>query len=95
VDEDVFFNGNSFFSTSFNDDLKVGDQIDVIHYGISKRYYNYMNVLLSVAGNTGGGPFQSPPVSVRGNIVNTTNEQNYPLGYFNLSETDARNYIVQ
>jgi hypothetical protein len=95
VDKDEFFNGNPFFSVSFNDDLKPEDKIDVIHYGISQRYFEYMSVLLSVSGNAGGGPFQSPPVSVRGNIVNTTNEQNYPFGYFNLSEIDTKSYTIQ
>jgi hypothetical protein len=95
VNDDKFFQGNSFFSLSNNDDLSAGDQIAVTHYGISRSYYNYMNILLSVAGNTGGSPFQSPPATVRGNIINATNFDNYALGYFRLSETDSANYIVQ
>ena len=95
VDQDEFFNGNRFFSISQNNDLKVGDKIEVIHYGISKTYYNYMSVLVSIAGNNGGGPFQSPPATVRGNIINTTNVADYPLGYFSLSEVDIKNYKIE
>ena len=95
VDQDEFFNGNKFFSISQNNDLKIGDKIEVTHYGISKAYYNYMSVLVSIAGNNGGGPFQSPPATVRGNIINTTNSADYPLGYFSLSEVDTRNYTIQ
>ena len=95
VDQDEFFNGNKFFSISQNNDLKVGDKIEVTHYGISKAYYNYMSVLVSIAGNNGGGPFQSPPATVRGNIINTTNAADYPLGYFSLSEVDIKNYTIQ
>lgn len=95
VDQDEFFNGNKFFSISQNNDLKVGDKIEVTHYGISKAYYNYMSVLVSIAGNNGGGPFQSPPATVRGNIINTTNSADYPLGYFSLSEVDIKNYTIQ
>lgn len=95
VSDDKFFQGNSFFSLSNNEDLSAGDQADVTHYGISRSYYNYMNILLSVAGNTGGSPFQSPPATVRGNIINTTNFDNYALGYFRLSETDTENYVIQ
>ena len=95
VDDDTYFQGNTFFSLSQNSDLKVGDEIEVTHYGISKAYYNYLSVLLSIAGNNGGGPFQSPPATVRGNIINTTNSSNYALGYFSLSETDTKNYIIQ
>jgi hypothetical protein len=95
ADQDIFFDGNKFFSISQNDDLKMGDAIEVSHYGISKSYYNYLTVLVSIAGNNGGGPFQSPPATVRGNIVNTTNPANFPLGYFSLSEVDIKNYKIQ
>lgn len=95
VDRDEFFDGNEFFSLSRNDELKKGDNIKVAHYGISKAYYNYMSILVSISGNTGGGPFQTPPATVRGNIVNTTDKANFPLGFFALSEIDVRDYTVQ
>lgn len=95
VDQDDFFDGNEFFSLSQNEELKTGDKIEITHYGISKAYYNYMSVLVSIAGNNGGGPFQSPPATVRGNIINTTDKANYPLGYFALNEIDVRNYTVE
>lgn len=95
TDEDQFFQGNEFFSISQNEDLKAGDKIEITHLGISKTYYNYMSVLISITGNSNGGPFQSPPATVRGNIINTTNFDNYALGYFSLSETDSRIYTIQ
>ncbi|MBF4516224.1 DUF4249 domain-containing protein [Flavobacterium sp. ANB] len=94
VDEDKFFQGNEFFSLSDDDELKIGDKISLTHYGISKQYYNYMSILVSIAGNNSGGPFQSPPATVKGNIINTTDKNNYPLGYFSLSETDSRTYTI-
>ncbi|MGL2987766.1 DUF4249 domain-containing protein [Flavobacterium sp. RSSA_27] len=95
VDRDEFFDGNDFFSISQNDELKKGDKIEIAHYGISKAYYNYMSILANISGNNGGGPFQSPPATVRGNILNTTDKANYPLGYFSLSEIDQRSYTIQ
>ncbi|MGA9637601.1 DUF4249 family protein [Flavobacterium sp.] len=95
ADEDTLFQGNRFFSLSRSNEIKKGDEVIVTHYGISKTYYNYLNVLISIAGGGGGGPFQSPPATVRGNIINTTNKADYALGYFNLSEIDSRNYTVQ
>ncbi|MBS7255879.1 DUF4249 domain-containing protein [Flavobacterium branchiicola] len=95
VDEDKFFNGNEFFSLSDDEDLIVGNEIEITHFGISKQYYNYMNILVSIAGNNVGGPFQSPPATVKGNIVNVTNKENYPLGYFSLSEIDTKKYTIQ
>ncbi|MEO8534873.1 MAG: DUF4249 domain-containing protein [Flavobacterium sp.] len=93
--EDKFYQGNEIFSSSDDDDLKPGDQIEITHYGISEVYYDYMNILVSIAGSNVGGPFQSPPATVKGNIVNTTDKSNYPLGYFSLSEMDTKKYIIE
>lgn len=94
ADEDKFFNGNEFFSLSDDEDLVAGNEIEITHFGISKQYYNYMNILVSVAGSNVGGPFQSPPATVKGNIVNVTNKDNYPLGYFSLCETYSVKYKI-
>jgi hypothetical protein len=95
ADEDTYFNGNEFFSITQNDSLKVGDKINITHSGISKSYYNYINIIISLTGDNAGGPFQSPPSTIRGNVVNTTNPSNYPLGYFSVSEIDAKEYTIQ
>ena len=94
VGTDKFTDGNQNFGLYINEDIAAGDQLDITIYGISKRYYEYMNklILISVGGN---GPFSTPPATVRGNIINQTNSANFALGYFNLSETDYRNYTVQ
>lgn len=47
--------------------------------GISEPFYNYLYILRSQGGNNGGGPFQSQPATVKGNVVNQTNPENYPL----------------
>lgn len=93
--EDKFYQGNEFYSITDDEDLKTGDEIEVTHYGISKQYFNYMNILVSIAGSNAGGPFQSPPATVKGNIINTTDKSNYPLGYFSLSESDTQKYKVE
>ncbi|OYU79399.1 MAG: hypothetical protein CFE23_14270 [Flavobacterium sp. BFFFF1] len=94
--DDEFDQGNETFALYINEDIKAGDNLDMSIYGISQRYYDYMNKLISIAGNSGNGsPFQSPPATVRGNIVNTTDENNYSLGYFNISEVTTQNYVVQ
>ena len=93
--DDGFTQGNENFGLYNNEDLKSGDNLDLTLYGISKRYFEYMRKLTAVAGSSSGGPFATPPATVRGNIVNQTNAKNFALGYFTLSETDYRNYIVQ
>ncbi len=99
VIDDLFFNGNPYFSITFgggnNEKLKTGDVVKVTHYGISKQYNNFMDILLANSGNGGGaGPFSTAPATVRGNIKNNTNEADFPFGYFSLSETDTRTYTV-
>jgi hypothetical protein len=91
---DKFFQGNEAFSLSDDEDLKPGDEVKITHLGISNQYYNYMDILISVASG-GNAMFQSPPVNVKGNIINTTNKDNFPLGYFSLSETDTEIYTIQ
>lgn len=93
--EDISFQGNQIFGLFRSDKLVAGQNFEVTLSGISRQYYNYMRILISIAGNnSGGSPFQSPSATVRGNIINTTNDANFPLGYFSLSEQDSRNYIV-
>lgn len=95
VSTDEFTNGNQKSWRFSDEDLTKGTAITITHYGISENYYNYMNKLISVAGSSGGSPFQTPPATLRGNIINTTNIDNYALGYFSLCETDYRKYIIE
>ena len=95
VAADKFFQGNQIFSIYTSKDLKSGDHLEINSFGVSERYYNYINILISIAGTSSGSPFQSPPSTVRGNVINATNAANYPLGFFSLSESDYKDYIVQ
>ena len=92
--KDEFFQGNQMFGFYSDKDLKAGDQLLFSLEGISLRYYNYMEKLLNISGSGGGSPFSTPPATLRGNIINQSNENDYPLGYFHLSEIDTRNYTV-
>ena len=95
VERDEFFQGNMMFGFYTNEKLKAGDQLFFTLEGITEKYYNYMNKLLNIAGGGGGNPFATPPATLRGNIVNQTNEANFPLGYFSLGEVDTAIYTVQ
>jgi Domain of unknown function (DUF4249) len=91
---DSFFQNNQMFGYLSNG-LEKDDTILFTLHGISETYYNYMNILLGIAGGNGGSPFQTPPATVRGNIVNQTNFNNFALGFFSLSETDTMSYTVE
>ncbi len=90
---DEAFEGNKISALFAHEDLEVGSNIDISIFGISRSYYNYMNILISNA--NGGGPFGLPPVKIKGNIKNETNPDNYALGYFRLGEIENRIYTVQ
>jgi hypothetical protein len=93
VTDDEFFNGNEV-STRFSDEdkIKPGKIVNITHRGISKNFYNYMNLILDIYG---GSPFSVPSGNIRGNIVNTTDSNNFAFGYFRLCEADKVSYLVK
>jgi len=95
VYKDEFTNGNQIFGYYTEEDLKSGDLVTIRNYGISKRFYEFMFVLLQQNSEEGGGPFETQPATVRGNCINQTNLDRYPLGYFRLSEVAELVYTVQ
>ena len=95
VVSDEFFQGNIMFGFYGSSETEPGITLDLSVQGVTKSYHNYMNKLITIAGSGSGNPFATPPATVRGNISNITNNANYPLGYFHLSEIDTVNYLVQ
>ena len=95
VVSDEFFQGNVMFGFYGSSETEPGITLDLSVQGVTKSYHNYMNKLITIAGSGSGNPFATPPATIRGNISNITNNANYPLGYFHLSEIDTVNYLVQ
>lgn len=91
--EDRFFENNELFGLYFSEDLKSGDELTFTLNGITQNYYNYMNILLNQTGS--GNPFGTPTSTIRGNVVNQTNFDNFALGYFRLSERSKVTYIIE
>ena len=81
----VFFYGEEFIK---------GSTVDFELRGISEGYFNYMQTLLTLSQTNNGGPFNSPPVEIRGNISNTTDASAYPYGYFSVSESDQLSFTI-
>lgn len=92
---DEFTNGNRTFAFFNDEDAKPGDLVGFQIQGISRGFYEYMFILRSQSGSSNGGPFQTQPSIVRGNIVNTTNPENFAFGYFRMSATNFLVYEVQ
>jgi hypothetical protein len=92
---DEFYQGNEMFAFYRDEDLEEGDVIEFSLQGITEKYSNYMSKLLSIAGSDGGNPFATAPATLRGNIVNKTNPDDYPFGFFHLAEIDSDVYTIQ
>ena len=95
VSEDRFYQGETFTFSYFYEDMIVGEEITVKILGIDERYYNYAELLIEQSEQEGGNPFLTVPALLRGNIINTTNPDNYALGYFNLSEANRINFTIE
>ena len=91
--EDRFFNGTDYNFSFFyqEDEIELPTNVMLRMSGITKDYFTYFRILQNQSATAGGGPFQSVPSSLLGNIINTTNEANFPLGYFHISETATIN----
>ncbi len=91
--QDEFYQGQTFNFSYFYDEEFLEEQygtenqeITIQIFGVEEAYYNYFNLVLEQA-ETDGSPFQTIPALVKGNIINITNEDNFPLGYFRISES--------
>lgn len=89
---DEFVNGNEINEKFGGTDLKPGKIMEITHRGISKNFFNYMGLILDAASSN---PFGAVPGNIRGNIVNTTDANNFALGYFRLCEANHVMYTVK
>ena len=85
VSDDEFYQDNTLTFSYFYEDISAGDTVTITLLGITKRFSNYVNIVLSQT-EASGGLFGSPIGTVRGNFINETNPDNFPLGYFSISE---------
>lgn len=92
ITNDEFYNGNEISTRYSHEDMKSGNTVKITHRGVSKNFYNYMKLILEASSSN---PFLVPPGNIRGNIVNTTDANNFALGYFRLCEADVVDYVVK
>lgn len=95
VYDDEFTDGNRIFAFHSDEDLVAGDELIIRGFGVSERFYEFMNILLQQTDDENGDPFETQPALVRGNCINETNPDNYPFGYFKVSEVSVFSYIVE
>ncbi|GGE44047.1 hypothetical protein GCM10010832_25100 [Psychroflexus planctonicus] len=94
LQSDEFSNGNRMSSSFSDEDLESGDLVEIEFYSISKAYYDFLFKLLLQTGSA-GGPFQAQPATVRGNIININDFDDYPFGYFSLSTFEKVSFTIE
>lgn len=75
-------------------EFQLGDTVRIEMYGLNQDIYNYYNELVSLLFND-GGLFSPPPVNPTTNIINETNHDNPPLGYFQVSSIIAKGVVIE
>ncbi|MEM9076543.1 MAG: DUF4249 domain-containing protein [Bacteroidota bacterium] len=90
VIDDEFFQDSEITFSYFYENVDPGDLLPITLFGIDDEFATYTELVLTQSGEDGGGPFAVPPATIKGNILNTTNSDNFPFGYFAISEFDAR-----
>ena len=91
VVSDEFFDGQLRTGVNPNDEIsfEVGDVATAQQLAISEEYHDFLFLLFEQTGNAGlsfvGNP---PPASIRGNLINLTNNTKRALGFFYAAEVE-------
>ena len=91
VAKDFYIDGNQFTFSFFIDKTEYFKKDEFVYIemtGITEECYNYLNILTSQAGAQNGRPFSSASSIIKGNIINQSNPEKFPLGYYRVSEFD-------
>ncbi|MGS2738485.1 DUF4249 domain-containing protein [Sinomicrobium sp. M5D2P17] len=95
VISDEFTDGNENFIENDNENYVAGATVGINVYGISQRYYDYINILVQQSGSDENGPFPTTPVQLKGNCTNVNDPNEEVLGYFRLGEFDTTSYTIE
>lgn len=94
VINDEFSDGNENYIENDNENYVAGVTVGINVYGISRRYYDYLNILIHQSGSDEGGPFPTTPVQLKGNVTNVNDPNEEVLGYFRLGGFDTTSYTI-
>lgn len=107
VTEDEFYQGQEFsFSYFYDEILNPGDELEVSIMGVDEDFAVYMNKLIEQSEGP-FGPFETPSITVRGNFINATNidndgtfdnttdPNNFALGYFAVVQEFRETVIIE
>ena len=91
VSRDLYTNGNQFTFSFFIDKteyFKNDEFVNIEMTGLTEEGFNYLNILTTQAGAQNGRPFSSASSIIKGNIINNSNPEMFPLGFYRVTEFD-------
>ncbi len=92
--DDEFIEEGSAFTFINNFDKQVDRDLKIKLIGADQRFAIYIDDLATITTDS-GGPFGVVPFKVRGNIVNITNPDNFPFGYFRVNEVYESTILLE
>lgn len=95
VTDDEFYQDSGLTFSFFYEDVEPGDLLTITMLGVNANFANFVDQTLTQAGENANGLFAVPTANIRGNFVNTTNQENFAFGYFSLSEFDVALLTVE
>ncbi|MGB3592185.1 MAG: DUF4249 domain-containing protein [Nonlabens sp.] len=93
--DDEFSDGNRSSTIFFLESEEIGTTARLRIQGIDQVALQFYEALIEQTGDSGTGPFATPPANARGNIINIASPDRFPFGYFRVSQTYAINYDIQ
>ena len=92
---DEFIDGDEINGAEFilERPLEEGDILTVEQLSINEEAQDFLNRIQQLTSGV-GGLFDTPPDPVRGNITNTTDEENYALGFFGASSVVQESVVA-
>ncbi|MEM6841377.1 MAG: DUF4249 domain-containing protein [Bacteroidota bacterium] len=95
VFSDEFIDGDEIVGAEFflEQPMEEGDKLTVEQLSINEEAQDFLTQIQQLINNV-GGLFDTPPDPIRGNITNTTDEENYALGFFGASSVAGESVVV-
>lgn len=95
ISDDRFYDGGRVVGYQPYDEEVIEPNLPAVmrQVALSEEGFRYLSALFEQTGGA-GGPFSTPPASVRGNVVNLTDSDSYPLGFFSAAQVSERTGVV-
>lgn len=91
--DDRLVDGNLIKDWDIVYELKPGDMLEIYQMSISERAYNFWSLLFAQITKF-GGPFDTPPAPIEGNVFNENDSDEQVLGFFGVSKVEKATLLV-